>query len=113
MEQKVQEDEAGAETDQAQGQTMGDVVILEPGCILISSVVLESRGGVLAGHGHLRSVLKKAPSGGSVQGGWKHGPLGRGCYHGLQRIQASTGILAVELGRDQKPENLGKTIFEQ
>lgn len=116
MEQKVQEDEAGAETDQAQGQTLGDVVILKPGCILISSVVLEIRGGVLAGHGRLRSALREAPCGGSVQGGWKHGPLGRGqggCYHGLERLQASTGILAVELGRDQKPENLGKTKFEQ
>lgn len=105
MEQEVPEDEAGAETDQAQGQTMEDIVIHVPGCTLLSSVVLESRGSVLAGHGCLRSSLRKVPSGGSGQGGWKHEPLGRGqggCYHGLERLQALTGILVVELGRDTK-----------
>lgn len=34
---------------------------------------------------------------------------------GLERLQPLTGILVVELGRDQRPENLGKTVpkFEQ
>lgn len=32
---------------------------------------------------------------------------------GLERLQPLNGILVVELGRDQRPENLGKTKFEQ
>ena len=95
---------------------MEDIEIHVPGYTLISSVVLESCGNILAGHGRLRYALRKSPSRSGGQGGWKHGPLGRGqgdFYHDLERLQALAGILVVELGRYLRPENLGKTKFEQ
>lgn len=50
---------------------------------------------------------------GGLEGLSLTGEVKGGCHSGLGELLASTGLLVVELGRDQSPGNLGKRKFEQ
>lgn len=66
-------------------------------CTLISSVGLENRRSILAGHGWVRSAFRNSHGGGSgLEGLSLTGEVKGGCRNGLGDLMDSTGLLVVE-----------------